>query len=341
MITLGELAELTDATVIGDEYAVIHNVATLDKAGKNDICFVSDKKYLPLLASCKAGMVILKPEHEAFFAGNKLIHENPYFVYAKVSTFFPFIPKPMAGIHATAVIDDSVSIAEDVSIGPHVVIEKNTSIGQGTTIAAGCYIGEQVELGAFNELLPNVTVFSQTKTGENCRLHSGAVIGDEGFGFAPHNGEWHRIEQFGNVELGNNVEVGSNTTIDRAALSSTLIGDGVKIDNQVQIGHNVQIGEHSIIIGGTGIAGSAKIGKGCILAGASGVAGHLEIADGVTVTAMSRVLRSLNKTNASYSSGTALEESSTWRRNAIRFTQLDGIAKRLKKLEAKLKKLKL
>lgn len=339
MITLGELAELTDATVIGDDSVVICSVTTLQKAGKNDICFISDNKYLPLLAECKAGMVILKPEHETFFDGNKLIHANPYFVYAKISTFFPFITKPATGIHPSAVIDDSVIIAEDVSIGPHVVIEKNTSIAQGTTIAAGCYIGEQVTLGAFNELLPNVTVFSYTKTGKNCRLHSGAVIGDEGFGFAPHKGKWHRIEQFGNVELGNDVEVGSNTTIDRAALSTTLISDGVKIDNQVQIGHNVHIGEHSIIIGGTGVAGSTKIGKACILAGASGVAGHLEVADGVTVTAMSRVLSSLKKPGTSYSSGTAIEESPIWRRNAIRFTQLNDMAKRLKKLEEKLNKL--
>lgn len=339
MITLGELAELTGATLIGDGQLVINNIATLTEAGKNEICFITDNAYLPLLSSCKAGAVILKPEHEASFDGSKLIHTNPYFVYAKVSTFFPFIAKPTASVHPTAVIDDSVMMDEDVYIGPHVVIEKHTSIGRGTTIAAGCYIGEHVTLGDFNELLPNVTLFSQTKTGKNCRLHSGAVIGDEGFGFASHEGKWHRIEQRGNVELGNNVEIGSNTTIDRAALSTTLIADGVKIDNQVQVAHNVQIGEDSIVIGGTGIAGSAKIGKSCILAGASGIAGHLEIADGVTVTAMSRVLSSLKKAGASYSSGTAVEESLTWRRNAIRFTQLNTIAKRLKKLEEQFNKL--
>jgi len=339
MITLGELAKLTKATLMGDEGLIIHNIATPSEAKKNDICFVSDNKYLSLLSSCQASAVILKPEHETFFKGDKLIHVNPYFVYAKISTFFPFIAKPIAGIHPTAVIDDSVAIEEDVAIGPHVVIEKNTVIAKGTTIAAGCYIGEHVTLGAFNELLPNVTLFSHTKTGNNCRLHSGVVIGDEGFGFAPHNGKWHRIEQFGNVKLGNDVEIGSNTTIDRAALSTTLIGDGVKIDNQVQVGHNVQIGDHSLIISGTGIAGSTKIGKGCILAGASGIAGHLEIADGVTVTGMSRVLSSLKKSGATYSSGTAIEESATWRRNAIRFTQLNDMAKRLKKLEEKLSKL--
>lgn len=340
MITLGELAESTGATVIGDVSVVIHNIATLQEAGKNDICFISNNKYLPLLESCQADVVILKPEHEKFFSGNKLIHANPYFVYAKTSTLlFPFLTKPTSGIHPTAVIDDSVMIEEGVCIGPHVVIEKNTVIAAGTTIAAGCYIGEHVTLGAFNELLPNVTIYSHTKTGKNCRLHSGSVIGDEGFGFAPHEGKWHRIEQFGNVEFGDGVEVGSNTTIDRAALSTTFIGDGVKIDNQVQVAHNVQIGEHSIIIGGTGIAGSTKIGKSCILAGASGVAGHLELADGVIVTAMSRVLSSLKKPGASYSSGTAIEESPKWRRNAIRFTQLDDMAKRLKKLEEKLNKL--
>jgi UDP-3-O-[3-hydroxymyristoyl] glucosamine N-acyltransferase len=339
VITLGELAELTDATVIGDDSVVIRRIKPPQEARKGDICFISNNKYLPLLETCEASTVILKPEHESFFNGNKLIHANPYFVYAKVSTFFPFITRPTSSIHSTAVIDDSVIIGEDVYIGPHVVIEKNTSVAKGTIISAGCYIGEHVTLGGFNELLPNVTVFSHTKTGKNCRLHSGSVVGDEGFGFASHNGKWHRIEQIGNVELGDDVEIGSNTTIDRAALNTTFIGNGVKIDNQVQVAHNVQIGEHSIIIGGVGIAGSTKIGKSCILAGASGVAGHLDVADGVTVTAMSRVLRSLKKPGASYSSGTALEESLKWRRNAVRFTELDDMAKRLKKLEKKLNKL--
>lgn len=339
MITLHELAELTGAKLLGDGSVVIHNLTKPEQAKENDLCFVLDKNLLPHLKTCQASAVILKPENEALFSGNKLIHSDPYYVYARASTFFPLTEKSTPGIHPSAIIDSSVVLGADVSIAANVVIGKEAVIGEGSVIGVGCAIGEHASIGDFNEILPNATLYSHTKTGKSCRIHSGVVIGDEGFGFAPYEGEWHRIEQMGCVELGDNVEVGANTTIDRGAMSNTVIGDGVKIDNLVQIGHNVQIGNHSIIIACVAIAGSTIIGKSCIIAGAVGIAGHLTIADGVTVTGMSRVSHSLTKPGATYSSGTRLEESSVWRRNAVRMTQLDSMAKQLKALEKKLDKL--
>jgi UDP-3-O-[3-hydroxymyristoyl] glucosamine N-acyltransferase len=217
-------------------------------------------------------------------------------------------------------------------IGKHVTIADSATIGAGTIIGDNCSIGKNSTLHA------NITLYPNSHIGKNTHLHSGVVIGSDGFGYAPTANEWYKIKQIGNVTIGNQVEIGANTTIDCGALGSTSIADGVKLDNLIQIGHNVIIGEHTAIAACVGIAGSVTIGKRCQIGGASAIAGHLNITDDVTITAMSMVINSI-KTAGIYSSGMPINENRTWRKNIIRFKQLDAMAKKIRQLEAQIKNL--
>ncbi|CAA6807821.1 MAG: UDP-3-O-[3-hydroxymyristoyl] glucosamine N-acyltransferase (EC [uncultured Thiotrichaceae bacterium] len=334
-ITLGELAEITGAELQGNSEYIVHHLSTPENAGEGALCCIFQKHYLDQIASCKLAALIISPEFKEYVTGCALFHTNPNYAYAVASRVFSRRYEP-TGIHASAVIDASAQIAGGVSVAAHVVIEKDVIIEAGCHIGAQSYIGAGTHIRENSVLRPNVTLLEETKVGKNALLHSGVVIGDDGFGYAPHEGEWHHVEQVGNVVLGDNVEIGSNTTIDRGKFTSTIISDGVKIDNQVQIGHNVFIGENTIMSACSAVAGSTRIGKNCMIAGASGISDHLEIADGVIITAMSRVTHSLEKANTSYSSGTNAIETVSWRRNAVRFSQLNDMAKRLKKLEKQL-----
>ena len=338
-ITLKELAEQTGATIIGDEAQQIQAIATLDKAGAGDLCFVTEDKFLAALEQCNASVVVLKPEHKEHFKGTVLLHENPYYVYAKASQAFSPYPAPNASVHSTAVIHEAVVMGKEVSIAANVVIDQNAVIGDNCVIGAGCFIGAGVKIGSDSHIRANATIHAQTHIGERCIIHSGVVIGDDGFGFAPHDEQWERIVQMGDVRIGDDVEIGANTTIDRAALSSTVIENGVKIDNLVQIGHNVRVGENTVITACCGISGSTVIGKNCKIGGATGIAGHLEIADGVMITGMGQVTGSLRKPYTSYSSGTGITESSIWRRNVVRFKHLNELSVTVKKLQKQVKAL--
>ncbi|HBC35598.1 MAG TPA: UDP-3-O-(3-hydroxymyristoyl)glucosamine N-acyltransferase, partial [Marinobacter adhaerens] len=246
-------------------------------------------------------------------------------------------PAPVAtpGVHATAVVDPSASIAEDACIGPNVVVEAEAEIGEKVVVGAGSVIGARASIGSRTLIRPRVTLAHDVVVGERCHILSGAVIGSDGFGFANEKGVWHRIAQLGRVVLGNDVEVGANTTIDRGALDDTVIGNGVKLDNLIQIAHNVRIGDHSAMAAMVGIAGSTRIGRHCVFGGASGVAGHLEIADQVHLTGMTLVTGDIREPGV-YSSGTSADTNRQWRKNAVRFRQLDALARRVKELEKKL-----
>ncbi len=319
IISLDKLAEVTKSTIKGDGSLQLTGVASLENAIEGEISFVSNPKYKTLLNTTIASAVILSPSLAEDYAGNALINDDPYLTFAKVVREFHAVEKQSASIHPSAVIADTAEIGKLVTIG------------------ANSVIGEGVVLGDNVHIYPNVSIYSDTKIGANSIIHSGAVIGADGFGFAPQKDKsWYKILQVGNVVIGEDVEIGASTTIDRAALGSTIIGNGVKIDNQIQIGHNVKIGDHSIFAAGTLIAGSTTIGKYCQVAGAVAIAGHLTIVDNVIITGKSMVIKSISKAGV-YSSGIAADENKKWRRNAIRFSQLDDMAKTIKKLETKLK----
>ncbi len=330
--TLAQLAELLGAELRGDAQKVIYGVATLQDATSEQLGFLANTHYRKHLEHSQAGAVLLSASDAADYAGNCLVVADPYLTYAKLSHFFDRTPDYAPGIHPSAVIADSALIDSTASIGPGVVVEEHAVIAADVVIGAQCFIGARSSIAEGGRLLARVTLYHDVTVGQRVVIQSGAVIGGEGFGFANHQGVWHKIAQVGGVTIGDDVEIGANTTIDRGALSDTLIGNGVKLDNQIQIAHNVQIGENTAIAACVGISGSAKIGRNCMLAGGVGLVGHIEICDGVFITGMTMVTHSITEPGA-YSSGTAMQPASEWKKNAVRFRQLDGLAKRVRTLE--------
>ena len=332
-LTLGELAKHIGAELKGDESIVITGVQTLLRAQVGEVSFLANPTYSIQLADTEASAVILSQASAKDAPCAVLIMENPYLGFALATQLFDNRTKPSGKIHASASIADNVKIGKNVTIGANAVIGEYCQIGDHSEIGAGSVIGDHSILGESCILRANVTLYHDVILGNNVQIHSGAVIGADGFGFAPSNGQWHKIAQLGGVRIGDNVEIGANTCIDRGALGNTVIENNVILDNLIQIGHNAQIGEGTAMAGSSGVAGSTIIGKHCIIGGQAGIAGHLNIADGVHITGMSMVTHSINESGI-FSSGIPQLPSKEWRKNAVRFKQLDSIARRLKKLES-------
>ncbi len=316
---------------------MLEGVNDLRKASPGELSFLASAKYLPFLRDTAASAVIMRTAQLADCPPGvtALITSDPYLGYARAAQLL-YPPRRYApGIHASAVVDASASVDESVHIGAHCYIGAGVALEHSVVVLPGCVIEDGVRIGAGTVLEPNVTLMSNVVVGEGCLLHSGAVIGGDGFGFANDQGEWVKIPQLGGVRIGNDVEIGANTTIDRGALEDTVISDGVKLDNLIQIAHNVRIGRDTAIAGCTGIAGSTVVGERCAIGGGVGITGHIEIADGVMVTGRSFVAQSIPEAG-SYSSETPLQPTGKWRRNYLRYRELDDIARRLKKLEGKL-----
>lgn len=335
--TLAQLAEILGAELRGDPQKTISGMATLQDATAEEMSFLANPHYRKQLEHTQAGVMLLSAADAAEYAGDCLIVADPYLAYAKLSHYFDRTPQLPAGIHPSAVIADSALIDSTASIGPGVVIEEHALIAAGVSIGAQCFIGARSRIAEQSRLAARVTLYHDVTMGQRVVVQSGAVIGGEGFGFAKHQGQWHKIAQIGGVTIGNDVEIGANTTIDRGALSDTLIGNDVKLDNQIQIAHNVQIGDHTAIAACVGISGSAKIGRNCMLAGGVGLVGHIDICDDVFITGMTMVTHSITEPGA-YSSGTAMQPAADWKKSAVRFRQLDDLARRLRALEKRTEK---
>lgn len=316
----------------GDPDKRVSGLNTLQNARGHELSFLANPAYARYLATTCAGAVILSPEAAESFTGNALVLANPYLGYARLSSCFATDRGASAGIHPSAVVDASALIDPSAAIGANVVIEAGVSIAANVRIDAGTVVGHDSVLGVGVHLHRNVTICHGVTIGARSVIHCGAVIGSDGFGNAHADGRWHKIAQIGGVIIGCDVEIGTNTCIDRGALGNTEIHDGVRLDNLIQIAHNVIVGENTAIASGVGISGSTKIGKNCTIAGAAGFAGHLTIADGTFISGMAMITRSILKAG-SYSSGTGFMESREWRKNAVRFRQLDELARRVKKLE--------
>ena len=333
--TLGQLAERLGATLRGAADKPIRGLATLQDAGSDQLSFLANAQYRKFLADTQAGAVLLTVADAEDYAGDALLVANPYLAFAQLSHLFDPKPVAAAGVHPTAVVAGDAQVDPTASIGAYAVIESGARIAAGVTIGAHCVIGARSEIGEGGWLAPRVTLYHDVKIGKRVVIQSGAVLGGEGFGFANEKGVWQKIAQIGGVVLGDDVEVGANTTIDRGALADTLIGNGVKLDNQIMIAHNVQIGDHTAMAGCVGISGSTKIGKHCMIAGGVGMVGHIEVCDNVFVTGMTMVTRSITEPGA-YSSGTAMQTAADWKKSAARIRQLDDMAKRLRELEKRL-----
>lgn len=333
--TLAQLANHLGAELRGPGELLVTGVGSLGGAEPDQLSFLADKKHASELATTRAAAVMLSAAMADATDRPVLLCDSPYLAYARVSQLFDTTPNPAAGIHPSAVVHPQAQLAADVSVGANCVVEAGAKLGAAAVIGAGSVIGEGSMLGAGTRLHANVTLYHDVRIGEECILHSGAVIGGDGFGFAPSAGEWERIAQNGGVVIGDKVSIGANTTIDRGAIGNTVIEDGVIIDNLCQIAHNVRIGHHSGLAGTCGIAGSAVIGAHCTLAGGAGLVGHIELADGVHITGRTMVTKSIRQ-KGSWSAGTPMMPSADWRRAAVRFTQLDALARRVAELEKKL-----
>ena len=332
--TLGALAGLLDARLIGDENCVIDGLATLKLGAPGKLCFLSNPAYIGQLADCRASAVILEQKFVASCPVNKLVSASPYVSFAKASQLFDSAPDVIPGVHPSASIHESVQLSENCSIGANAVVAAGVRLGKESIIGAGCVVGENCTLGEHCRLYANATLYHGVRLGNRVLIHAGAVVGADGFGFAFDGTKSVKINQLGAVEIGDDVEIGAGTTIDRGALDDTIIEQGVKIDNQVQIGHNCVIGAHTVICGCSAIAGSTTVGSYCVLGGGSGVVGHIQIADRVRIAARTLVSQSISE-SGDYASGTGFMKSALWRRNAVRFSKLDEMAKRISRLEKK------
>ena len=334
-ITLDELARLAGGQVAGNGARIIRGLGSLEGAGPDDITHLSSSSYRSLLARTRAGAVIISPEDASLWQGDALIVSNPYLAFARISQQFDRLQDLPAGIDRRATVAASASVSPEAALGPSVVIGERTEIGPGVRLYAGAVVGDDCIVSRDVVVMPNVVLYSDVQLGERSVVHSGAVIGADGFGFTPdEQGILVAIAQTGGVRIGADVSIGAATTIDRGTIDHTIIEDGVKIDNQVQIGHNVRVGAHSVICGCVGIVGSTRIGRHVVLAGGVGVGGDgpIEICDQVVVSGMTHVSSSISEPGI-YSGGVIHSPTRRWKRNALRLLRLDDLFRRVARLE--------
>ncbi|KTT23202.1 UDP-3-O-(3-hydroxymyristoyl)glucosamine N-acyltransferase [Pseudacidovorax intermedius] len=317
-LSLGEIAAALGGELLGDAALVVDRLAPLTSAGPEAISFLSHARYRKELAATRAACVIVAPamRDEAAARGACLVVDDPYLYFARLTQLWKArharaVPP---GIHPTAVVDAEARIDPTATIGPLCVVERGAVIGAGTVLKSRVTVGEDCTIGA------------------RCLLHPGVVIGADGFGLAPHQGAWVKIEQLGAVRIGDDVEIGANTCIDRGALEDTVIEDGVKLDNLIQIGHNVRVGRNTAMAGCVGVAGSADIGAQCTIGGGAVVLGHLKLVDGVHVSAATVVTRSILKPGQ-YTGVFPFDDNAAWERNAATLRHLHQLRERLRALE--------
>jgi UDP-3-O-[3-hydroxymyristoyl] glucosamine N-acyltransferase len=341
---LGELVERFGGKLTGDPDARVSAIASLDRAGASDISFLSNSKMLAQAAHSQAGALILSPADDAAvggtYCGARIVADNPYAYFARTAQLLVAQQETAlpAGVHPSATVHETARVHPTAHIGPHVTVEAGAVIQAGVVIEAGCYIGQDALVGEHTRFYPNATFHARCVIGARGIVHSGAVIGDDGFGFALDGGEYIKIPQIGRVVIGDDVDIGSNTTIDRGALDDTVIEDGVKLDNQIQIGHNCHIGAHTAMAGCVGMAGSTRVGKHCTFGGASMINGHIDIADNVHITASTMVPRSISEPGR-YTGYYPMSSNTEFERGAAIVRNLAAYRERIRALEKALETL--
>jgi UDP-3-O-[3-hydroxymyristoyl] glucosamine N-acyltransferase len=336
---LEELIKGLDVTIKGDPNCLISGVSPIQQSQPGHITFLINSLYRKHLPTTLASAVILNEKDALACKTNAVISANPYFTYAKIAAFFKEQSVISTDIHSTVVIGADCHIDPSAVIGPNCVLGNRVKIAANVIIGASCSIADNVVIDEGSHLSANVTIYHNVKIGKRTHIASGAVIGSDGFGFANQKGVWHKVPQLGGVTVGDDVDIGANTTIDRGAVESTVIENGVKLDNLIQVGHNVRIGAHTIIAGCVAIAGSTVIGKNCMVGGATCFAGHITICDNVMITGMTAVTKSIREPGI-YSSGiVGAVPNQEFRKNNARFHRLDNLMQRVKTLESALKEL--
>ena len=326
-LRLGSIVDAIGGTLHGNPELQIESLAPLESAGPFELAFLSNPKYQSQLAASRAGCVIVGPTMADVARarlegeGACIVADQPYLYYARATQLWKRArarSDAAPRIHPSAVIDPEASIDATAFVGALCVVERGARIGADTVLKARVTVGEDCVIG------------------RRCILHSGVVLGADGFGFAPNGGAWEKIEQLGAVRIGDDVEIGANTCIDRGALQDTVIEDGVKLDNLIQIGHNVRIGKHTAMAGCVGVAGSATIGAHCTVGGGAIVLGHLTLADHVHISAATVVTRSISKPGQ-YTGLFPIDDNASWEKNAVTLKQLHGLRERIKALEKQTK----
>ncbi|MCE2436852.1 MAG: UDP-3-O-(3-hydroxymyristoyl)glucosamine N-acyltransferase [Pseudomonadales bacterium] len=340
-LTLRRIAAHIGAELRGNADARVVGLGSLQSAKPGELTHCSSPHYERYLPDTRATAVILGAKSAERCPAAALIVKNPALSYARASQLFSERPKDAVGIHSSAEVSPGATLGSGVRLAAHAVVGDGATIGDGVEIGSGAVVEAGAEIGKHTRVGANAVICHDVVVGKHCVIHPGAVIGADGFGFVPdEDGRLQEVAQLGSVRMGDDVVVGACTCIDRGAIGDTEIGNGVKLDNLVQIGHNCKVGDHSILCGCAGIAGSTTLGEHTILAGGVGVAGDspVTIAAGVTVSAMSFVSGSIKEPGV-YSAALLHNASAKWRRNAIRFQQLDAMAQRLSRLEARLAEL--
>ena len=289
-----ELAKLLGGRLQGDADREVHEVAALGTAGPDDLAFAEDAKSLELLTASRAGCTLV-PEGCATTGHTTIAVANPKLAFVRAAhALYPTRQLPPS-VHPTAAIAPGSRLAEGVVVCPNVVIEPGVEVGEGTYLGAGVYLGERAQIGSHCTLHPHVSIYAGARIGHRVILHSGVVVGSDGFGYVFAEGHYEKFPQRGGVVIEDDVEIGSNSTVDRGSLGVTVIGQGSKIDNLVQIAHNVRVGRHCVIAAQTGISDSAEIGDYVVMGGQVGVADHIRIEDGAMIGGQAGIFRTIRK----------------------------------------------
>lgn len=310
-ISVADLARLVDGIVVGNSNTTLRAVSKIEEATEGSLAFLANPDYEPFIYETQASAVLVQQDfspRENLPKSLTLIRvEDPYSAFARILNWAQKEKKHPAGIHASSVVSTNSEIGEGCYIGPLVIIEDGAKIGSHCQIHGRVFIGKNCSIGDHCIIHPNVTIMHESVLGNECIIQPGAIIGSDGFGFAPNgNNDYLKVPQIGNVRIGNRCEIGAATTIDRATMGSTVIEDGVKLDNQIQVAHNVSIGQNTVIAAQTGIAGSTSIGENCMIGGQVGFAGHITIASGVKIAAQSGVTKSIQEADSVWQGTPAL-----------------------------------
>lgn len=330
--SLEELALRFGCELRGNPDTLVERVGTLASADNQSVAFLSESRNRRELSVTRAAVVVLDRAAADACPTAALICNNPRATFARIATLLHPGPVHLPGVHASAIVSPTARIDSTAHIGALSIVGDRAVVGPRVYVGPRCVVEEDVTLEEDVRLVASVTLCHGVSIGARTVIQPGAVIGGDGFGFAPEQGRWVKVPQVGSVRIGPDVEIGANTTIDRGAIEDTVVEEGVKLDNQIQLGHNVRVGAHTVIAGCTGISGSTVIGKHCIIGGACGIAGHLTIGDQVVITGFGMVSRSLAGPGV-YSSGLPITESKVWRRQVARVRNLESLVQRVKKLE--------
>ncbi|MCK9618545.1 MAG: UDP-3-O-(3-hydroxymyristoyl)glucosamine N-acyltransferase [Lentimicrobiaceae bacterium] len=340
--TAKEIATLLNGKIEGNAEISVSKLAKIEQGEPMSLSFLANAKYTPFIYNTHSSIVIVdgnfKPEKPV--PCTLIWVEDAYAAFARLLELYNQIQLNKSGISEKAHVPASTKLGNNVYIGEFSVIGNNVELGENVKIYPLCYIGDNVKIGDNTTIFASVKIYSDNIIGKHCTLHSGVVIGADGFGFAPQEGsDYKKVPQIGNVIIENNVEIGANTTIDRATLGSTLIRNGVKLDNLIQVAHNVEIGENTVIAAQTGISGSTKIGSNCMVAGQVGFVGHITIANNVKIGAQSGVPGNVTK-EGQIVLGSPADDIGNARKSIVLYRNLPKLAERIQALEKEIRQLK-